>query len=136
MSNSETSTGNAPLDAVDTDSVLFDSDTGSFLAIESLDYTYDGAIPSGTVEIIRLNSGEHDELDAETVDSGLALGQMHKVASRATDDPLRVLIEFAEHEMGRYASRLGKRHDYNGIDGVNALYDLFAASLLINREEQ
>lgn len=62
--------------------------------------------------------------EADTLAELLHDGHIERVSDRLTDDPLAVVLAFAEQELDYYFERLSHRHEYDGVDGVRRVADI------------
>lgn len=111
--------------------------TGEVYRFQAIDVVNEEAtgIPEGTVTVSPIGEDSRIEQNATTVDTDLRAGDLVPVPDRLLDDPEGVLLSFARQEIARYTSRLSNGHDYNGIDGVDILAHLHAASSLAANEK-
>lgn len=112
--------------------------TGEVYRFQAGDVTYDETtgLPEGTVTVTVVGDAATVERDATPFDADLRAGDLVPVPDRLIEDPEGVLLAFARQEISRYTSRLSDGHDYRGIDGVESLAYLRAASSLAAYGEQ
>jgi len=83
---------------------------------------------TATGEIRFYNHGDDEQfVSADAVWQAIADGDLVDISDRAGEDPQAVILEFARREIGQLNSRLGRGHDYNGVDEVSTVADLQAA---------
>lgn len=111
---------------------VFHVPTGEVHRFQSIDAAYDEAagLLHGTVTVTLVGGESEMVQDATAVDADLRTGDIVPLPPRIVDDPEGVLLAFARQEITRYTNRLSDGHDYNGIDGVEIVAHLRAASYL------
>jgi len=78
---------------------------------------------------IRFFDHGHEEniVDSDSVWQAIEDDELIDISDKAGEDPRAIVFEFARREIAQLNSRLGRDHDYNGVDGVSTVADLRAA---------
>lgn len=83
---------------------------------------------TATGEVRFYNHGQDERfVSADAVWQAIEDGDLIDISDRAGEDPQTVILEFARKEISQLNSRLGRGHDYNGVDEVSTVADLQAA---------
>lgn len=99
---------------------------GTFTVIEN-NATFDHETGEATGEIKVERDGETEWIDAELLESDVD-SHIYEIPTEIVEDPEEVLIQFAQSQINDVVHTLGYGHDYNGIDNVDRVVDLLAAS--------
>ncbi len=118
--------------------VLFDKREGQFIKVDGLDRIEipENGIPEGKVVLQPLGENSDPFVEySEDLDFAIHEEEVIKVKERVLNQPIEVLIEFAEKELKEYHQRIGDHHPYNGIEGIDQIFDLRTALLASNTVE-
>lgn len=114
---------------IDTGQVIYSLQNNQVYKITSNDSEQnENGIFEGTVTLQSIgNPDEKEKREAEDVIHDLMDGRIKRIDDKIVDNAREIICEFAHRELRNYSTRIGKKHTYNGIDGVESIADLFAA---------
>ena len=106
---------------------------GPFGVVENnASFDHEAGEANGTLQID--NNGDLDELDAKEIQEDIDSQDIIEVSSGVREEAGEILQEFAHQQVTELVRTLGHTHEFNGMDDVQQVADLLAASEMVRAD--